>query len=218
MLIEEIMQTDIFTLTPSNTVKDAAKIMRTQKIRHLPIVNDENNLVGLLTERDLKSALPSPLIKTSEDNVNVFEQTLDKLMIMNPIICHPLDFVEETALTFYDNRIGCLPVVSGGKLVGIVTANDLLYTYIEITGATKPSSQIEIRVNDRAGTLHDVTKIFANHHASILSVLVYPDAQHEEQRILSIRVKVMNPLPIIDDLRKEGFDVLWPNMPGINRL
>ena len=85
-------------------------------------------------------------------------------------------------------------------------------------GATKPSSQIEIRVNDQAGTLHDVTKVFTKHHASILSVLVYPDSQHEEKRILSIRVKVMNPLPIIDDLRKEGFDVLWPNMPGINRL
>lgn len=218
MLIEEIMKTDIFTLKPSNTIKDASKIMRTQKIRHLPIVNDNHNLVGLLTERDLKNALPSPLIKVKPEDVNVFEQTLDKLMLTNPIVCHPLDFVEETALIFYENRIGCLPVVRGGKLVGIVTANDLLYTYIEITGATKPSSQIEIRVHDRAGTLHDVTKIFANHHASILSVLVYPDSQHEEKRILSIRVTVMNPLPIIDDLRKEGFDVLWPNMPGINRL
>ena len=216
MLIEEIMKTNIFTLKSSNTIKDAARIMRSNKIRHLPIVNDENNLVGLLTERDLKNALPSPLVKTAVENI--YEQTLEKLMITSPIVCHPLDFVEETALIFYENRIVCLPVVSGGKLVGIVTANDLLYTYIEITGATKPSSQIEIRVNDRAGTLHDVTKVFAKHHASILSVLVYPDSQHEEKKILSIRVKVINPLPIIDDLRKEGFDVLWPNMPGINHL
>lgn len=216
MLIEEIMKTNIFTLKSSNTIQDAARIMKSNKIRHLPIVNDENNLVGLLTERDLKNALPSPLVKTAVENI--YEQTLEKLMITSPIVCHPLDFVEETALIFYENRVGCLPVVSGGKLVGIVTANDLLYTYIEITGATKPSSQIEIRVNDRAGTLHDVTKVFAKHHASILSVLVYPDSQHEEKKILSIRVKVINPLPIIDDLRKEGFDVLWPNMPGINHL
>ncbi|RIJ66694.1 acetoin utilization AcuB family protein [Rummeliibacillus sp. POC4] len=216
MLIEEIMKTKIFTLKSDNTIKDALRIMRANKIRHLPIVNDENNLVGLLTERDLKNALPSPLVKKTVENI--YEQNLEKLMITNPIVCHPLDFVEETALIFYENRIGCLPVVSGGKLVGIVTTNDLLYTYIEITGATRPSSQIEIRVNDQAGTLHDVTKVFTKHHASILSVLVYPDSQHEEKRILSIRVKVMNPLPIIDDLRKEGFDVLWPNMPGINRL
>ncbi len=216
MLIEEIMKTDIITLKPSNTIKDASTIMKAKKIRHLPIINDDHHLVGLITERDLKNALPSPLLKVKDDNI--YEQTLDKVMIPDPMVGHPLDFVEEVALIFYEQRIGCLPIVSGGKLVGIVTGSDLLYTYIEITGATKPSSQIEIRVSDRVGILHDVTKIFANHHASILSVLVYSDAEHEEQKILSIRVKVMNPLAIIDDLRKEGFDVLWPNMPGINRL
>lgn len=216
MLIEEIMDTNVFTLKPSNTIKAAVKLMKDKKIRHIPIINDDNQLLGLVTERDLKEVLPSSLLKGSDENV--FNQTLEKVMIPNPIVGHPLDFIEEVALTFYEHRIGCLPIVSGGILVGIVTGTDLLYTYIEITGATNPSSQIEIRVNDRVGILHEVTQIFANHHASILSVLVYPDSQDELQKILSIRVKIMNPLPIIDDLRKEGFDVLWPNMPGINRL
>lgn len=215
MLIEEIMKTDIITLKPSNTIKDASKIMREKKIRHLPIINDNHNLIGLITERDLKNALPSPLSKVEGESI--FEQTIDKVMISDPIVGHPLDFVEEVALILYEHRIGCLPVVSGGKLVGIVTGTDLLYAYIEITGATKPSSQIEIRVSDRIGALHDITKVFANNHANILSVLVYPDAQLEDHKILSIRAKIMNPLPIINDLREEGFDVLWPNMPGINR-
>lgn len=55
-------------------------------------------------------------------------------MVKDPLIGHPLDFVEEVALTFYETKIGCLPIVSGGKLVGIVTTTDLLYTYIELTG------------------------------------------------------------------------------------
>ncbi|WP_102691035.1 acetoin utilization AcuB family protein [Rummeliibacillus pycnus] len=216
MLVEEIMNTDVITLQPSHTIKDAVKIMKEHKIRHIPITDTDNKLVGLITERDLKNALPSSLLKNKDESI--YHQTLENVMISQPIVGHPLDFIEELALILYEHRIGCMPIVSGGKLVGIITGTDLLYAYIEITGATKPSSQIEIRVYDKIGILHEVTQIFTKHHASILSVLVYPDTQNEKHKILSIRVTIMNPLPIIDDLRKEGFDVLWPNMPGINRL
>ncbi len=210
------MKTHVITLKTADTIKDAVHTMKEKKIRHLPIVDKENKLVGLITERDLKNALPSSLLKESYEHV--YDQTLDKIMITQPIVGHPLDFIEEIAAIFYERHIGCLPIVSTGQIVGIVTRTDLLYTYVELTGATKPSSQIEIRVNDRIGILHDVSKVFATHKASILSVLVYPDSKDEEHKILSIRVKIMNPLPIIDQLRKEGFDVLWPNMPGINNL
>ncbi|MGX9135590.1 acetoin utilization AcuB family protein [Rummeliibacillus sp. JY-2-4R] len=216
MLIEEIMNTDVITLKSSDTMKDAIHTMKEKKIRHLPIVDSDNKLVGLITERDLKNALPSSLLEESYERV--YEQTLDKIMITEPIVGHPLDFIEEIAAIFYERQIGCLPIISSGKIVGIVTRSDLLYTYVELTGATKPSSQIEVRVHDRIGILHDVSKVFATHNASILSVLVYPDSTNDDQKILSIRVKIMNPLPVIDQLRKEGFDVLWPNMPGINNL
>lgn len=215
MLIEEIMNKQVLTLQPTHTMADAAKLMKERKIRHVPVVDEIGKLLGLVTERDLKNALPSSLLK--DGDTSLYHRTLDQIMITNPIIGHPLDFVEEVALILYEHRIGCLPIVSKGELVGIITGTDLLYTYIEITGATKPSSQMEIRVQDRIGALHEVTKIFANHHASILSVLIYPDSKDDENKILSIRLKIMNPLPIIDELRKEGFDVLWPNVPTKSR-
>ncbi|MGR6896628.1 acetoin utilization AcuB family protein [Rummeliibacillus sp. BSL5] len=215
MLIEEIMNKQVLTLQPTHTMADAAKLMKERKIRHVPVVDENGKLLGLVTERDLKNALPSSLLK--DGDTSLYHRTLDQIMITNPIIGHPLDFVEEVALILYEHRIGCLPIVSKGELVGIITGTDLLYTYIEITGATKPSSQMEIRVQDRIGALHEVTKIFANHHASILSVLIYPDSKDDENKILSIRLKIMNPLPIIDELRKEGFDVLWPNIPTKSR-
>lgn len=215
MLIEEIMNKQVLTLQPTHTMADAAKLMKERKIRHVPVVDENGKLLGLVTERDLKNALPSSLLK--DGDTSLYHRTLDQIMITNPIIGHPLDLVEEVALILYEHRIGCLPIVSKGELVGIITGTDLLYTYIEITGATKPSSQMEIRVQDRIGALHEVTKIFANHHASILSVLIYPDSKDDENKILSIRLKIMNPLPIIDELRKEGFDVLWPNIPTKSR-
>ncbi|KGR77676.1 acetoin utilization AcuB family protein [Ureibacillus sinduriensis] len=214
MIIEEIMNRDIHTLGPSNTVKDAIKIMREKKIRHIPIVDEEEKIVGIITAHDLKNILPSTI--KDDLNLTTYETTLENIMVKNPLIGHPLDFIEEVALTLYESKISCLPIVSGGRLVGIVTTTDLLYTYIELTGANKPSSKIDIRVTDKPGILSDITEIFKKHHANVLSVLVYPSADCKKNKIVSVRVQVINPLSIIEDLRKEGFDVLWPNLPGVD--
>lgn len=213
MIVEEIMNTHVHTLQPSNTVRDAVRLMREEKVRHVPIVNEKNGVVGIITEHDIKNALPSCL--REEPNSMIYEAAIDNIMVKNPLVGHPLDFVEEVALTLYEAKISCLPIVSGGELVGIVTTTDLLYTYIELTGAHQPGSKIDIRVSDRPGILSDVTQVFADHKANVLSVLVYPDGENENSRILSIRLQVINPLAIIGDLREQGFDVLWPNLPGI---
>ncbi|MER2106160.1 MAG: acetoin utilization AcuB family protein [Solibacillus sp.] len=213
MIVEEIMNTQVYTLKPANTVRDAVRLMREEKIRHVPIVDEKRAVVGIITEHDIKNALPSCL--REEPNSTIYDAAIENIMVKNPLVGHPLDFVEEVALTFYEAKISCLPIVSGGELVGIVTTTDLLYTYIELTGAHKPGSKIDIRVTDRPGILSDVTQIFADHKANVLSVLVYPDGENENSRILSIRLQVINPLAIIRDLREQGFDVLWPNLPGI---
>ncbi len=212
MLLEQMMKTNVLSLQPSHSLKDAITLLQENKIRHLPITNEAGSVVGILTDRDIKKAIPSYL---GEDQHNIYETKIEEIMTKNPIIGHPLDFVEEVATIFYDQQIGCLPIVSGEKLVGIVTETDLLYKYIELTGAHQPGSQIEVRVPNRPGILYEVSKVFHDHHANVLSVLVYPDLQHDDNKILVFRVKTMNPLGIIEDIRKEGFDVLWPNMPGM---
>lgn len=214
MIVEEIMNDEPYTLAPTNTVQEALKLMREKKVRHLPVVDKERHVLGVITERDIKEVLPSSL--QDEPNSPIFNAKVEDIMVKDPLIGHPLDFVEEVALTFYESKIGCLPIVSGGKLVGIVTTTDLLYTYIELTGATEPGSKIEIRVSDTPGVLFEITKIFHQHHANVQSVLVYPDSENTQNKILSVRVKTLNPLAMIEDLRKEGFDVLWPNLPGVS--
>ncbi|MCM0625473.1 acetoin utilization AcuB family protein [Lysinibacillus sp. OL1_EC] len=214
MIVEEIMNDKPYTLAPTNTVQEALKLMREKKVRHLPVVDEEHHVLGVITERDIKEVLPSSL--QDEPNSPIFNAKVEDIMVKDPLIGHPLDFVEEVALTFYESKIGCLPIVSGGKLVGIVTTTDLLYTYIELTGATEPGSKIEIRVSDTPGVLFEITKIFHQHHANVQSVLVYPDSENTQNKILSVRVKTLNPLAMIEDLRKEGFDVLWPNLPGVS--
>jgi acetoin utilization protein AcuB len=214
MLLEEIMKTDVHTLAPSQTVQDVLDLFEDNRIRHAPVVED-GKVVGVVTERDLKDALPSRF--SVSPKINAYEMKVSEIMTKNPITGHPMDFVEETALTFYDQKIGCLPVVSHDKLVGFLTETDLLYKYIELTGAHQPGSHIEIRVPNRSGVLYEVSKVFYNHKVNVLSVLVYPDKKNNANKVLVFRIQTMNPLAIIDDLQKEGFDVLWPNTPQMDK-
>ncbi|CAM3150982.1 acetoin utilization AcuB family protein [Filibacter tadaridae] len=213
MLIEEIMNENVISLSPEHSVKDALQVMRDKKIRHIPLLNNDNILVGIVTDRDLKETIPSLFSDNGEQHI--YDTKLAEVMTQDPIIGHPMDFVEEAAVTFYDNHIGSLPIVSNNKLVGIITETDLLYKYIELTGAHQPGSQLEVRVPDVPGILFEVSKIFHEQKSNVLSVLVYPDKENEMSKILVIRVKTMNPLTIIQGLKDSGFDVLWPNVPGI---
>ncbi|ANU16821.1 acetoin utilization protein AcuB [Planococcus maritimus] len=209
MLIEEIMKKDVFTLRSDQTVQDVLDLFEEKRIRHAPIV-DDGKVVGIVTDRDLKDAMPSMF--TVSPKGEPYKKKVSEIMTKDPMIAHPLDFVEEVALLFYEQKIGCLPVVSQNELVGFLTETDLLYTYIELTGAHQPGSQIEIKVPNRSGALYEVSKVFYEHKVNVLSVLVYPDREDNANKILAFRIKTMNPISIIEDLRKEGFDVLWPNL------
>lgn len=213
MLVENLMVRKVHTLKPTQTLFDAEELMRTKRIRHVPIVDHDKRLVGLITEQDLKRAMPSSLLTEERNSLN--NRLIEEFMITDVIIGHPLDFVEETALLFFEERIGCLPIISNGYLVGILTDTDILLNYIELTGAHKPSSQIELRVDDRVGVLSRVTTICADHRASIISLLVYPDMIQTSKKIISLRVKSISPQAIVEDLRKEGFELLWPNVPTL---
>ena len=208
------MNTSVPTLTPSHTIIDSFKVLKEKRIRHIPIVNEEREVLGVVTDRDLKEATPSSL--QDRKDAEILDLPLEKIMTKNPITGHPLDFVEETASIFYDNRIGCLPIVSQGKLVGMITESDLLYKFIELTGVHQPGSQMEIRVPNRPGVLFEISKVIYEQKVNLLSVLVYPDKNDSEYKILVLRVKTMNPLKLVQAVRDAGFEVLWPSQPGLN--
>lgn len=208
MVIEEIMQEDVHTLTPFHTIRDAILLMKEYRIRHIPIVDEKKELKGIVTDRDIKEKTQPTTGKNS-----ILDTPLNEVMTADPLTAHPLDFVEDAAVTFYEQKIGALPIVRNGKLCGIITETDVLYMYIELTGANKPSSHLELRVPDVPGSLFEVTKILYDHHVNVLSVLVYPDQEQPTSKILAIRVNTMNPLPAIETLKEEGIDVVWPATP-----
>ncbi|NRD76141.1 CBS domain-containing protein [Bacillus sp. BRMEA1] len=214
MIVEEIMKKNVVTLQPDNTVAEAIQAMETHNIRHIPIIDNEAHLVGLVTISRLKE-VTSSIFRTNENPDNL-KKPVDSIMERNVIIGHPLDFVEEVAGIFYEHKISALPIIKDQELVGIITETDLLRTMVELTGAHQPGSQIEIRVPNISGVLSDIAGIIRNRHANILSVLIYPDKQDEHYKILVIRVQMMNPIELIQELKEAGHQVLWPNFPGIS--
>ncbi|CAM3762449.1 acetoin utilization AcuB family protein [Mesobacillus zeae] len=214
MIVEEIMKTDVATLTIENTIEDAVKLMENKKIRHIPILDINGILAGLVTDRDIRAAMPS--IFHFNEHLDELKNPLKSIMKTDLITGHPLDFVEEIAALFYEHHIGCLPIVSDEKLAGIVTETDMLHTLVELTGALQPGSQIEVKVPNKSGMLCNIASVISSRNANILSVLVYPDRKDENYKILVVRIQTMNPIGIIEDLKKAGHDVLWPNLPGVS--
>jgi acetoin utilization protein AcuB len=214
MILEEIMKENVCTLFPESSIAEAIKLMADKKIRHIPIIDQNQSVIGLVSDRDIKDAAPS--VFHWEEHKHELDKPVSSIMTTNVITGHPLDFVEEISAVFYEHNISCLPIIKDQKLVGIVTETDLLHTLVELTGAHQPGSQIEVKVPNKAGMLCEVASVISKRKANIQSVLVYPDKKDEHYKILVVRIQTMNPIAVIEDLKKAGHNVLWPNLPGIS--
>lgn len=209
MLVETIMNTDLVTLPPTATIEEALNLLKEHRIRHIPIVNEGFQVIGIVSDRDVRDASPSSFIKDSERKE--LQNEIQTIMRHPVVTIHPMDFVEEIARIFYDKEFACLPVVSDSKLVGVVTEKHMLYNLIQLTGTHVKGSQIEVKVPHRPGILPEVAQIIGNHNVNIASVLIYPYNDDPDFKVLVFRVQTMNPMPIIRDIRESGFKLLWPN-------
>ncbi|WP_431804497.1 acetoin utilization AcuB family protein [Halobacillus andaensis] len=214
MLVEEVMKTEVLTLTPSDPIVAAIKLLNDNHIRHIPIINDRDYVIGIVSDRDVRDASPSILDDTSENRQ--LKKPIETIMTSPVITVHPLDFVEEVTSIFYEHEIACVPVMKNDKLVGIITEKDMLHTLIQLTGTHVQSSQIEVKVINKPGMLPQVMQVFGKRKVNISSVLIYPYKPDSDYKIIVIRIQTMNPLPTIEDLKRAGYEVLWPKMPGMS--
>lgn len=208
MLISEIMKKNVITITPEGTIREAIRKIYAHRIRHLVVLTHEGKLAGVLSDRDLREAAPSRL-SLNEEEFRVLDHPVSSIMTEKVITCHPNDFVEEAAFLLYENKIGCLPVLSEGKLVGIVTETDLLHTLVELMGVHQPSSRMEVEVEDRPGILADVSSVFKEFKVNVLSVLIQPERAADKKRLV-FRVQTIDPRKLVKRLEEQGFEVLWP--------
>jgi len=137
-LVSQYMTPEPITLSPEDTLLEALETMRLRGVRRLPVTVG-GTLVGLVTEGDLKRAEPSTLTDSEEDFNRVMEGTpIARIMIQNPITVTAEASLLEAAETMYGTKYGALPVVSEGRLVGILTDNDLAHALVDVLRGAQP--------------------------------------------------------------------------------
>jgi acetoin utilization protein AcuB len=172
MLVKDRMTHNPVTVTPDTSFPEAYRIIRDKRIRHLPVVNEEGRLIGIVAQTDLLHASPSATTTLSIFEVNYLLANLHVREVMSspPIIVYEDAPLEEAARLMVEKKIGCLPVVRDDILVGMITETDIFETFVEILGGENASLRITVRVPDVRGELARLAGVIAQQGGNICSV------------------------------------------------
>ncbi len=202
MLVRDIMRSPALSVSGDTTLEDAYRTMQARGIRHLPVL-EGGALVGVVTDRDLRLATSALAPAPFPPNSRVSE-----IMSRSPLTADASDPVEDAARTMRERKIGCLPILEDGRLIGIITGLDLMDALVSLTGADKPSGRLEVRLPDHPGELARLTALLAQRELNVHSILTYPDSPETVRTVL--RIGSIETRLLAQDLRRTGFDVLWP--------
>jgi acetoin utilization protein AcuB len=212
LLVRDSMTREIVTLAPDETVGTALALCRERRIRHLPVLT-EGRLVGIVSDRDLRSATPA--FGEPERAAALQKILVEDVMADDVISAFPDDPIEQAANTMRERRIGCLPVIESGELVGIITASDVMKALVYLVGANEPGSRMEVAVPDRPGSLAGAAGVFGMCGINIVSAAMGPTREPEEEgalreRIVVFRVDTIDTTEVVRYLEEAGYSVLWP--------
>ena len=216
MYVDRIMTRDVITVNPDAKLARVADVMNKRKLRHLPVVGDDQRLVGIISHRDVQRAEPSWIttLDKGEANYRLAKVTAEKIMHHDGTTCPSNTLVEEAGCIMRSEKIGCLPVVDDGRLVGILTSVDLLDFFLEITGCTeRNTARIAVHLKDQIGELAKLLAAINEHGGQITTAVspVHPD--ESGMRIAIVRFESKNPGEVDQKLRDAGYDLVSEELP-----
>mgnify|MGYP003547005273 CR=1 FL=1 len=179
MLVGERMSRPVITVSPDAPINDVLAMFRKEHIRRAPVIKN-GKLVGIVSQTDLLNASPSPVTTLSvwEMNHLLSKVTVSRVMSKKIRTVNAGTPIEEAARIMADAKIGGLPVMSDGKLVGIITETDLFKIFLEMMGARQKATRVTATISDQPGTLGKLTKAVAGAGGNIISLGMFagPDA------------------------------------------
>ena len=209
MIVAKRMMRNPVFVDENDSMKKAMDILKEREIRHLPVMKEREKLVGIVTETDIKQASPSPAtaLEIREIYYLLDKVKVKQIMTRRVYTVSSNASVEEAALIMREKKIGCLPVVDGGKLVGILTETDILDAFLDSLGAHGPGYRVEMALPNKAGILFEVLKLIKDFDANIVSVT---SASHEDpgMKILILRIETKNYKMLKAGLKKSGYEIL----------
>jgi acetoin utilization protein AcuB len=172
MLVWERMSAAPVTITADTPITEALRVMRENQVRRLPVLDKEGLLVGIVSEKDLLYASPSPATSLSiyEMHYMLSRLRISELMTTDLITVTPDTPLEEAARIMTDSKIGGLPVTKDGELVGIITETDLFKVFLELLGAREQGLRLTLEIPERKGEMARITTEIARLGGNILAL------------------------------------------------
>lgn len=210
MFVRDRMTPDPITVTPDTPFQDALRLMREHRFRRLPVVNKKGKLVGIVSERDLLYASPSPATSLSvwELNYLLSKLKIEEIMTRKVITTTPDAPIEDAAYLIVSNKIGGLPVVDdNSRVVGVITETDIFKTFVEMMGGGQKGLRLTLEVPEKKGVLAQLAEAIFELGGNIVSVGSFY-GETPEERTLVIKVRDVARRQLVDTLERLGDHVV----------
>lgn len=211
MTVKRMMKLNPITTTPDASIVEVADILKENKIHRLPVLDKKGKLVGVITEKDILHATPSPV-----SSLSVYEMPymLAKLKVSNlmskPRSITPDITVEDAAKIMIEDDLSCLPVIEDEKLVGIVSKSDMFKVLYELFGANEKGTRVTFVFNNRKGEIAKLSNAISSKGLDIISIGTFRDSSITDGVLTTIKVRTENTEEVLSILRpivKEILDV-----------
>jgi acetoin utilization protein AcuB len=222
MLVQEWMTRDVIYIGPDVSMMKASRLMKEKKIRRLPVVDEDNKVLGIVSDRDIKEASPSKA--TTLDMHELYyllsELKVKDIMTKSPVCAKPTDSVEGVALIMTRRGFGGMPVVDAErKLMGIITESDIFSVLVSITGVESGGMQLAFDLSEERGQLRPIMERLRDMGHGMVSVLT---AHHPETSSRRVYIRV-RPIPADQESSlaatiKKEFPSLVYWEPGLRNL
>lgn len=173
--MREKIRKNPITINPDANFFEARNLIHEKGVRHLPVVDKENRLLGIVTDRDVREAAPSDATLLSVQELNYLLGKLKVQSFMTPkeklITITPDTLIEEAVKLMRDHKIGCLPVVEKDKLYGIFTETDALDHLVDIFGFNQRGTRLSIALEDKPGTMLGILEIFKKNNTNVITLI-----------------------------------------------
>ncbi len=190
MYVSDWMTKRVFTVDPEDYLSDVISLMKEKQIKHIPVVKG-GKLKGIISDRDIKEFTPSKATSLDIYELHyLLANTRVKEVMKSKVITTTPDMpVEEAAMTMHDHAIGCLPVLDGDNLVGLITHKDIFLALVDITGVRHGGHRVYVTIEDRPGSIKDVADIIRKYGFRLQSILTSYEGVKEGYRDVVLRAK-----------------------------
>jgi len=214
MLVGRRMTRDPKTVGPDDSLAHAAEIMRSSRINHLPVV-EEGALVGILSDTDLRNAALAAGRPASPGELPVIDLKVREVMKTQVWSLTPEDSVEDALLIIRRQKFGCLPVLSGDRLVGILTKIDLINAFIDVLDIDGVGVRVEVLLPRSLERFEELIRTVRELGVDLRSGLIFPKKNGSGRMVVLLRFDTVNGPMLRGALRAKKFEVLDPGTDSL---